>query len=359
MSLIEFFFNVLHRVPDFSTTAFYGDQNNTNGTDCHNMEAWDWFYTSQPVYILIVAVLGIMLNVFVLLVFCLHKKACTVAEIYLSNLAAADLLLVCCLPFWAVNISHNFDWPFGEFLCKIVNVGIKMNTDSSIYLLVLVSIDRYVALVHTMSYGQMRRPKYAKLGCLLMWTFGFLLNVPALIFRRVQHFPEYSVNACFLDYPNPTVRLFCEVVLVVCSFVIPFSIISFCTVKIIQTLRIKAIERLNAEKTEQKATTLMLVVLLAFLVCWVPFHIITILDLLYQVELVKGCHLSHFLEIANQVFTYFAFFNSVLNPILYVIVGKNFRKKVAEVFSQWRNKKGATSETYRLNLSSDTVKTLA
>lgn len=310
-------------------------------------------------YILIITVLGIMLNVFVLMVFCLHKKACTVAEIYLSNLAAADLLLVCCLPFWAVNISNGFNWPFGEFLCKIITVGIKMNADSSIYLLVLVSIDRYVALVHTMSYGQMRRPKYAKLGCLLMWGLGFLLSVPALSFRRVQYFPNYDINACFLDYPNHTVELFCDVMLVVCSFIIPISIISFCTVKIIQTLRIKAIERLNAEKTEQRATTLMLVVLLAFLICWVPFHIITILDLLYRVELVGGCHLSRFLEIGNQVFTYFAFFNSVLNPILYVIVGKNFRKKVAEVFSQWSNKKAAFSETYRLNLSSDTVKTLA
>ncbi len=40
------------------------------------------------------------------------------------------------------------------------------------------------------------------------------------------------------------------------------------------------------------------------------------------------------LDTCTQIFVYFAFFNSVLNPILYVIVGKNFRKKVQEVFTQ-------------------------
>ncbi|KAE8290036.1 B2 bradykinin receptor [Larimichthys crocea] len=345
-------------IPDFSTTALYGDQNNTNGTACPETDAWEWLSSSQPVYILIITVLGIVFNVFVLMVFCLHKKACTVPEIYLSNLAAADVVLLSCLPFWAVNIYNNFDWPFGLFMCKAATLGIKMNAYCSIYFLVLVSMDRYVALVHTMSHGRMRRPKYAKLGCLLVWGFGLLLSVPTLIFRKVEHFPEYGVHACFLEYPNHAVELFCDGMLVVVSFVIPISVISFCTIKIIQALKIQAVERFNAEKTEQKATTLVLVVLLAFLICWVPFHLVTTLDVLLRAKVLEGCHLNTVLDICNQVFTYLAFFNSVLNPILYVIVGKNFRKKVREVFKQWSNKKTASSESTRSNQSS-TLKTLA
>lgn len=343
-------------IPDVSPTASYGEHNTTNGTMCPETDAWEWFNTTGPVYILLITVLGIAFNVFVLMVFCLHKKACTVAEIYLSNLAAADVVLLSCLPFWAVNISNNFHWPFGVFMCKVVSVGIKMNAYCSIYFLVLVSIDRYIALVHTMSHARMRRPKYAKLGCLLVWGFGLVLSLPSLIFREVQHFPELGVHACFLDYPNHTLEMFCDGMLVVFSFIVPISIISFCTLKIIQALRIQAIERFNAEKTEQKATTLVLVVLLAFLICWVPFHVVTMLDLLVRAELLGGCQLTNILDICNQVFTYLAFFNSILNPILYVIVGKNFRKKVWEVFKQWSKKKTASSESTRSNLSS-TLKT--
>lgn len=345
-------------IPDLSTTAFYGDRNNTNGTDCSQSEseAWEWLHASQPVYIMVITVLGIVFNVFVLMIFCLHKKACTVAEIYLGNLAVADLILVSCLPFWAVNISNGFNWPFGLFLCKVVNLGIKMNADCSIYFLVLVSIDRYVALVHTMSYGRMRRPKYAKLGCLLVWGFGLFLCTPTLVFRKVQHFPEYGVHACFLDYPSHTLHLICTGLLIILNFIIPISIIAYCTIKIIQALKVKTIEKSNTEKTEHKATTLVLAVLLAFLICWVPFHLVTILDALFVAEILHDCYLTHVLDICHQIFTYFAFFNSVLNPILYVIVGKNFRKKVWEVFHQWSNyKKTVSSDSTRSNLS--TLKT--
>lgn len=335
--------------------ATMGEPNTTNSSHCIDTEAWESLNSSQPVYILIITVLGIVLNVFVLAVFCLHKKACTVAEIYLSNLAAADLVLLSCLPFWAVNIANDFDWPFGLFLCKVVNLGIKINTNSSIYFLVLISVDRYVALVLTMSYGRMRRPKYAKLGCLLMWVFGLFLNIPTIVFRTVRYFPEYEVSACFLDYPQESVELLCDGMLIIFGFLIPISIITFCTVKIIRALKNQSIERLNAEKTEQKATTLMLVVVVSFLICWVPFHLVTIVDMLVRATSLEGCHLTTVLEICNQIFTYLAFFNSVLNPILYVIVGKNFRKKVQEVIKQWSVKR-ATSDSTHSNLSS-TLKT--
>uniref|UniRef100_A0A4W5MXT0 B2 bradykinin receptor n=1 Tax=Hucho hucho TaxID=62062 RepID=A0A4W5MXT0_9TELE len=319
---------------------------------------WDWLHTMQPGYILAISVLGILGNVFVLLVFCLHKKACTVAEIYLSNLAAADLLLVSCLPFWAVNVANGFNWPFGPLLCRLVNVGIKMNAYCSIYFLVLVSVDRYVALVHTMSHGRMRRPSYAKLGCLLVWGFGLLLGTPTMLFREVKWFPDFEVTACFLDYPSPKMELVFNMTLIVFGFAIPVSVISYCTCQIIQALKNQAMERFNTEHTERKATLLVLSVLLAFLLCWVPFHLVTALDVLLRAADISGCNLSNILDICNQVFTYLAFFNSVLNPVLYVIVGKNFRKKVMEVFEQLSMRKKMATGSQRSQLSS-TLKTLA
>ncbi|XP_067099895.1 B2 bradykinin receptor [Osmerus mordax] len=340
---------------DINTTDFT-PVNHTNTSDCPYTEGWEWIRTMQPAYILSISVLGILGNVFVLLVFCLHKKACTVAEIYLSNLAAADLLLVSCLPFWAVNVANDFNWPFGKLLCRLVNLGIKINTYCSIYFLVLVSADRYVALVHTMSHGRMRRPFYAKLGCFLVWGLGLFLASPTFIFRAVKYFPEWGVNACYLEYPKHTELAF-ELLLVGFGFIVPVSIISYCTIQIIQALKSQAMQRFHAENTEMKATLLVLTVLLAFLFCWVPFHVVTALDLLVRNHVLEGCELSSILEICNQIFTYLAFFNSVLNPILYVIVGKNFRKKVKELFEQMKLKRKMATGSTRSQLSS-TLKTL-
>ncbi|XP_061699938.1 B2 bradykinin receptor [Syngnathoides biaculeatus] len=341
------------RIPELNHTV-------TNHTvpeekSCIDPDLWDALTGSQPIYMGVITVLGVVLNALVLLVFCLHKKACTVAEIYLSNLAAADLLLSCCLPFWAVNIAQGFNWPFGAAMCKTVNAGIKMNVYSSIYFLVLVSMDRYVALVHPMSHGRMRRPKYAKLGVLLVWAFGLLLSAPTLVFRVVKHFPEYDVHACVLDFPSRGVMLMCDIMLIVFSFVIPIAVISFCTVKIIQVLSKRSIERFNAEKSEQKATTLVLAVLVAFLICWVPFHVVTVLDVLIKAGAMGGCHLEAAVDICSQIFDYLAFFNSIVNPILYVIVGKNFRKKAREVCRQWP--RGGTAVASSRSNNSATLRT--
>ncbi|KAA0711655.1 B2 bradykinin receptor [Triplophysa tibetana] len=317
--------------------------NLTNETQCPNLEIWNWLYVMQPAYMFIICVLGILGNVFVLLVFCLHKKACTVAEVYLGNLAAADLLLVACLPFWAVNIANGFAWPFGSLMCRLVNTGIRMNMFCSIYLLVLVSGDRYVALVHAMSRGRMRRPRYAKLSCVAIWCLGLVLNIPTLHFRDTQHIPELNVTACILMYPSAEVGLACDILLILLSFVVPLLVISYCTWKIVRALHAQVMERFNAQNTERKATLLVLVVLTAFLLCWVPFHLVTVLDILLRLGALGGCSVEAGVDISNQISTYLALSNSVLNPVLYVIVGKNFRKKVKEVTKQLTERKKYTS----------------
>uniref|UniRef100_A0A3B4AMF8 B2 bradykinin receptor n=1 Tax=Periophthalmus magnuspinnatus TaxID=409849 RepID=A0A3B4AMF8_9GOBI len=283
------------------------------------------------IYIFIISALGIFLNIFVLLVFSLHKKPCTVAEIYLSNLAAADLILVSCLPFWAINIYNNYQWPFGSFMCKVVNLGIKMNNLCSIYFLVLVSIDRYIALVHAMSYGRMRRPKYAKIGCLIVWIFGLILESPVLIFRKVEYIPDYDVTACIIDYPSVEFSQFCDIMLTIISFLIPICIIAYCTLRIIQALSNKSMDRFHTERVERKAAFLVLIVLAVFIVCWLPYQVFIFLDTLDHYNLLTGCEWDDVLDIGEQLATYIGYSNCSLNPFLYVIVGKQFKQRAKDV----------------------------
>ncbi|KAM9709117.1 B2 bradykinin receptor-like [Menidia menidia] len=318
--------------------------NTTNSSSCDFPQ---WTYIGIPVYIMVIAVMGIILNVFVLMVFCLHQKPCTVAEIYLSNLAAADLLLVSCLPFWAVNIINKFNWLLGELLCKIVNAGLRMNVFCSIYFLVLVSVDRYVALVHPLSYERVRRPLFAKVGSFLVWAFGLLLSTPTLLFRKTTFVPGKNITECYIDHlDNFFNRLRPDLMMLLFGFIIPVPIISFCTIKILKALGKRLTEGVNAKKTDNKATTLVLAVLVAFLICWLPFHLTKIPELLKKIGLLTGCSSIRILSTCSQIFLYLAFFNSVLNPILYVIVGKNFQEKVRVIPNQWRHNKRTT---YRLN----------
>ncbi|XP_054861710.1 B2 bradykinin receptor-like [Amphiprion ocellaris] len=323
----------LNSIPaNFSHEAVDENQNSTDDTWCH-YNPNDWIFTVIPVYILIISVLGIFLNVFVLMVFWLHKKACTVAEIYLSNLAAADLFLMSPFPVLAVIAGTKYDLHLSETVCKLLPFAISMNVYCSIIILALVSIDRYLALVHPLTSGRMRRPFYAKVACVLVWGVCFLLNVPSLIYREVVHDSERNFTTCDLNFPSPSTFLVFEGISLF-IFIIPTFLISFCTLKITNTLSGTLKKELNAQKKEQKATTLVLVVLLAFLICWVPMHVVSILYLLSRVNILNGCRFFNNLYICQHIFTSLALSNSVLNPILYVIVGKTFQTKVKELFMQ-------------------------
>ncbi|XP_076013428.1 B2 bradykinin receptor-like [Genypterus blacodes] len=300
-------------------------ENSTSDSGVLDLE----LYTAL-VPLLIISILGIVGNVFVLLVFCLHKKACTVAEIYLSNLAAADLVLVSCLAIFAAHTANRYDWSYGSVLCKLVSMAFKMNTYCSIYFLVLVSIDRYVALVHPMSHGRMRSPKYAKLGCVLVWGFGLLMSVPTIVHRKVDYFPEFNKTFCYLTYTDSVYWIYVGISAMF-SFIIPVCFISYCTVKIV--LALSAMSRFRGEDTENKATFLVLVVLVVFFICWAPYHLIRILEELHRANILKNAN-SNILQPIYQISVNLAYFNSALNPILYVIVGKNFREKVCESFKR-------------------------
>lgn len=130
-----------------------------------------------------------------------------------------------------------------------------------------------------------------------------------------------------MNYLSAVLLLTSDVLILVFGFIIPVSIIIFCNDKIIKILSGLMTKGANAEKTEHKAAVLVLAVLLAFLICWVPYHLVKILYVLRDAGILIGCSLLKILYFCSQIFSYFAFFNSVLNPILDVIVGKKIPDK--------------------------------
>ncbi|KAM7394893.1 hypothetical protein PAMA_006572 [Pampus argenteus] len=256
------------------------------------------------------------------------RKPCTVADIYLGNLAAADLFLMSCLPFWAMTIARGYQWDFGEVLCKLVNVTLSMSYICSVLFLTLVSLDRYLALVKPMNPSRLRRATWAQRICLGIWILGFLLTLPILLFRTVTYVEDPGVDACILAYPNPTWRVHHNIAKNMLGFLIPVLVISYCTQHIMATLTDGRASELPGVRVERKATYLVLAVLAIFLICWTPHHVMCFLDTLDYFQVTPGCLWGHILDIGIQLSTYLAYSNSAINPFLFVIIGKHFKRKV-------------------------------
>ncbi|KAJ0009145.1 hypothetical protein NQD34_016560 [Periophthalmus magnuspinnatus] len=301
---------------------------NTSDQDC---DISDLNTSWVPPYIYTISALGIPLNLLVLLVFLLHRQKCTATEIYLSNMAIADLFLVVLMPLWGVYEANDHHWTFGGPMCTFVSLLLVMNYNCSIYFLVLVSIDRFFALVYPLKQCILRRRKYAMLGCFLVWCLGLLLNIQILMCRKAIPYNGTEEYVCGWNCSD-SVYYAHEVIQTIMAFIIPLLIILFCTVKIVHTLTRRLSNRNSTQQTEHKATILVLTVLLAFFICWLPFSITRMIELGVRINLIENtCSIWLHLYICRILFLYFGFFNSALNPVLYVIVGKNFRKKIREV----------------------------
>ena len=83
-----------------------------------------------------------------MLVVAANQQMRSTTNLLIINLAVADLLfIVFCVPFTATDYVLPF-WPFGDIWCKIVQYLIVVTAYASVYTLVLMSLDRFLAVVH-------------------------------------------------------------------------------------------------------------------------------------------------------------------------------------------------------------------
>ncbi|XP_067273331.1 B2 bradykinin receptor [Pseudorasbora parva] len=305
---------------------------NSSNVICNDTVAWIWLSSLQPTFLALISILGVVGNSLVLCVFCLQRKPCSVADVYLGNLAAADLIMVLCLPFWAVTIARDYQWIFGQLLCKVVSTAISMNYYCSVLFLVLVSVDRYLALAKPMNPSRLRCPKWAKRICVGIWTIGFTLSLPDMLFRSVNLFPLVGVEACYLVYPHPAWVLQKNLTTNLVGFLLPLPIISLCTFHVVKALKNRGVVIQTRVQTERKAAQLVLIVLAVFLLCWTPFQLVRFLDTLDYFQLLPGCLWEYILQIGIQLAAYLGYSNSSINPFLYVVIGSHFRKRARGVF---------------------------
>lgn len=308
-----------------------------NATSCDGpQEAWDLVHRVLPVFIVSICFCGLLGNLFVLSVFLLPRRRLNVAEIYLANLAASDLVFVLGLPFWAENIWNQFSWPFGTLLCRAVNGVIKANLFVSIFLVVAISRDRYCVLVYPMASRRRRRRWLARATCVFIWVLGGLLSVPTFVLRSVRAVPELNISACVLLFPHeawPFVRI---VELNVLGFLLPLAAIVFFNYHILASLRgQRQVRRTSCGgPRDGKTTALILTLVAAFLVCWAPYHFFAFLEFLLKVRVFQSCFWENLTDLGLQGANFFAFINSCLNPVIYVFVGRLFRARVWELYKQ-------------------------
>ncbi|XP_035533356.1 C-X-C chemokine receptor type 2-like [Morone saxatilis] len=258
------------------------------------------------------------------------RQAMTPSDVYLFHLTIADGLMALSLPFWAVALLKG--WIFGDFMCKFVNLIIEANFYTSILFLACISVDRYLVIVHASESLRSRQRMCSTLLCAAVWALGGALALPALFNDATKLESDSKKMICFenFDIGNASFwRLATRVFRHVFGFFLPLGVMVTCySVTIERLLRTRGFQKHRAMKV-------IIAVVIAFLLCWTPYHITMVVDTLLRFDLVRfDCAVRRSVSMALLITNSLALLHSCINPVLYAFVGVKFRRNMALLFQR-------------------------
>ncbi|XP_003405954.3 C-X-C chemokine receptor type 1 [Loxodonta africana] len=283
-------------------------------------------YIVVTIYAL-VFLLSLLGNSLVMLVILYNRVSSSVTDVYLLNLAMADLLFALTLPIWAASKEHG--WIFGTPLCKVVSLLKEVNFYSGILLLACISVDRYLAIVHA-TRTLIQKRHLVKFICLGIWGLSLILSLPFFLFRQAYRLPYSSLIVCYEDIGNNTAkwRLVLRILPQTFGFVLPLLVMVFCYGFTLRTL-------LEARmKQKYRAMRVIFVVVFVFLLCWLPYNLVLVTDTLMRTGLIEEtCERRNDIGRALDATEILGFFHSCLNPVIYAFIGQNFRNGFLKILA--------------------------
>lgn len=189
-------------------------------------------YLELVIYIPIF-VFGLILNVVALFVFCVILRKWTESTIYMTSLALMDLLLLFPLPF-KMHASNHL-WPASLHpLCSVLESLYFVGIYGSIYTIMCIAVDRWVAICHPFKAKQLRSPKAALGICVGVWLLVLVAISPTIYrFREVGQ-KEFHCFHSFSEKGWSPVVIVC---LQVFGFLVPALVVVYGSVQTIWALQ--------------------------------------------------------------------------------------------------------------------------
>uniref|UniRef100_A0A672SP37 X-C motif chemokine receptor 1 n=1 Tax=Sinocyclocheilus grahami TaxID=75366 RepID=A0A672SP37_SINGR len=220
--------------------------------------------------------------------------------------------------------------------CKAVNFVFYTGYYSSIIFLTVLTIHRYMAVVHPMSVVMSRKSLHCYVTSLVIWIISLCAAIPQARFNSVVYNPtdvfmdaqNNGANAVLLcDFAGEINWKLASTYLQNSFFIIAFVIIAFCyTVILGRLLR-------PTSHTRRKTVQLILFIVVFFFLGWGPYNVAIFLDSLisWKVSPFNDCKLSESIDYLMYVSRMVAFSHCCLNPVFYVFMGIKFRNHLKKM----------------------------
>ncbi|XP_018970396.1 P2Y purinoceptor 4-like [Cyprinus carpio] len=308
-------------------------------------------YILLPVSYSLVCFLGLILNSVALWMFITKMRPWKPNTVYMFHLALSDTLYVLSLPMLIYYYANRSHWPFGVFLCKIVRFLFYSNLYCSILFLTCISVHRYLGICHPIRAMILIKPRHAHMVCGFVWTAVVACLVPTLIFVSTS---QRGNDTLCHDTSRPDEfhnYVTYNSVVMVLLFILPFLVIMVCYCLMARALcqPRKGLSQSQQSSSRKKSVKLIIVVLVVFAICFVPFHITRSLYYAYRI-LDADCRSLDIVNFAYKITRPLASMNSCLDPMLYFLAGDLYRSKLLRMFTRQTPKTRSTAYMHDNNI---------
>jgi len=253
------------------------------------------YEVTVPILYGIVTVLGVIGNSLVIYVIVSKERMRTVTNFLLLNLAIADLSFVVVIPSSTAYVFAANRWPFGDVACRLMHYLINVTAYVTVYTLVLISVIRYMTIVHTTSTARYRTTSRVVTMIIAIWVLMLAVNIPVLLKHGAQLDELSGVPVCEIASDLAARQLYAT--FFTFAYLVPLTIIVFFSVGILRhIMRHKAPmtssvtstsalsgscnpaatgghkQSRSVDKKRKAGRTLVLVVVM-FAALWLPVHI--------------------------------------------------------------------------------------
>ncbi|XP_036145420.1 dopamine D2-like receptor isoform X2 [Monomorium pharaonis] len=182
--------------------------------------------------LVIVPCLTLFGNVLVILAVVKERALQTVTNYFIVSLAVADLLVAVLVMPFAVYVLVNGSWSLPGFVCDFyIAMDVTCST-SSIFNLVAISIDRYIAVTQPIKYAKHKNNRRVWLTILLVWAISAAIGSPIVL--GLNNTPDRIPDQCL--FYNSDFIIYSSL----SSFYIPCIIMVFLYYNIFKALRNRA-----------------------------------------------------------------------------------------------------------------------
>lgn len=274
-------------------------------------------------------------NFLVVLSIAYFRQLQSPTNFFVTSLAVADCLVgLLVMPYSMIRTVERC-WYFGSLFCKLHSSLDVMLCTASIFHLSCIAFDRYYAVCNPLVYSLKMSPSRVALLIAVCWAVPMLISFGPIML-------DLHISETNIQIPEDTcVFLVSRVYAVMASlvaFYLPMLVMLVAYWKIFkaakrQAKQISAMEsqmaagvgkdsskkkrHRNTMKREGKAAKTLGIIMGVFLIFWMPFFTVNIVDpfINYSTEVDVW-----------DVFLWLGYINSSLNPFLYVFFNRCFRR---------------------------------